>query len=158
MDARDFLKGIRNDRQKMRQLDERREHLRSLASPGGIRLKAVQVQESAPDDKMSRVLSELDAVETRLESMRREWNMDYKIACEVLEDIKDKKQRQLLELYYLTTQEVAEAVGKTHVLKYFEPLSWRDVSQHMHMPISTLHEIHIHALIAFDRAAYLDES
>lgn len=156
--ARVFLRSVRNSTRKIRSMEEHAEFLRSVVFPGALRLKHVQVQESAPRDVLSQKLAAVDAINRRIAWEMYEARYDRKYAEEVIEDLTDKTHRRLLTLYYLTTYPTYEELGQTHkpVHGFISP-SWHDVAHEMHMRLREVHATHRQALIAFEEEAYLPD-
>lgn len=154
MTARRFLNWIRHSTKRVRRLQEERKLLISSMYPGALRLKLVQVQESAPDDKIARVAGDVDVLTARIDAQLDEMEMARAYATEIIGEIRDPRLRDILTLYYLKTYTAREAMGKTHlIMEYAINLSWQDVAWEMQMPVRKVHRLHAEALRAFERMA-----
>lgn len=154
MTARRFLNWVRSGTKRIRHLQEERKLLMSSMYPGALRMKIVQVQESAPDDKIARVAGDVDVITARIDAQIDEMEMARAYASEIIADIHDRHLRDVLTWYYLKTYTAHEEIGKTHLLmEYAINLSWHDVAWEMHMPVRKVHRLHAEALRAFERLA-----
>lgn len=149
-----FLHWIRHSTNRVRRLQEERKLLLSSQYPGAVRLKLVQVQESAPDDKIARVQGEAETLAERIDAQLDEIEMARAYAEEVIEEIEDKRHRDVLTLYYLKTYTVREAVGKTHLMMSYQTnFTWQDVAWEMRTRVAKVHRWHKQALAEFCKLA-----
>lgn len=109
--AWEYLRRVRRNLTRRQEMEERIAHLRSKAYPGAMRIKHVMVQETTPEDKTGRILSD---VETKLWKYQHELALIRRERVQAqywIDQIKSPLFRQLLEQYYLTPVEVTEEIG-----------------------------------------------
>lgn len=135
--AWEYLRRCRKNLTRRQEMQEAIDHLRSKAYPGAMRIKHVMVQETVPEDKTGRILSD---VETKLWEYQHELALIRRQRVQAqywIDQIKSPLFRQLLEQYYLTPVEVTEEIGGRKMTR----LAPQDLS----MVASTLGRTHIWA-------------
>lgn len=113
--APEYLHQLRRDLTRRDEMNDQIAQLRSKAYPGAMRIKHAVVQESAPTDKTSAVISSAETMLLRcqqeLAAIRRR-----RVQAQFwIDQIEKVLYRQILEQYYLTPTTVTEEVGANKV-------------------------------------------
>lgn len=151
-----FLNGVRSCIIEARSLSERLEYERSRLYPGALRIKPVTVQESPPTDKMAESFARLTETEAALQKRVETLDRDIAYAHEVIAKIDDSRYRQALTLYYLSTMEIREMVGKPErELIRHRNYDWDDVADEMGISQRHAWNLGVKAREEFERLADL---
>ena len=116
MQSKAFLKSIRHEQFEIAELEEKREELYSILLPKAIAYKSVDVQESGPSDKMSKIFANIYAIDKIIEKRMERLIKKLAKAEFIIDQMEESRYRTVLELYYLgskriSLQEVAEKMN-----------------------------------------------
>ena len=146
MTVRSLLNRIRHDPVRYRRLLEKRDDIYSRIYPGSIRPKHTPVQESAPDDKMLRIMADVDALDKTVTAFESRMRRRRVYAEGIISQITDVRLRQVLEQYYLSPYcDIDEETGKEEV---YLP-TWGNVSARLKISERWVKQLHGEALKEF---------
>lgn len=135
MQIKQFLRQCRQERIEIDILRERQAFLRASLLPAAVRPKEVDVQTSGSGDRVSGTLAEVADLDVLIDQKLRELLMHRRQALQVVFALKDSAQRQVLELYYLSD----------------EDLSWSKVAVRMHYSERSIYSLHGLALLEAEK-------
>ncbi len=155
-EAHKFLRGVRDGLIEIEVLRNNRNQLAASLLPRAIRPREVDVQESAPQDRISGVEAKIADMDAVIGERVKRLETDWKYAHEVIMHMDSSKHRTVLTLYYLTTQESKEIRGKNDKEIVGQCLlSWDDVAVRMGKSVDWVKKLHGDALEEFGRIARL---
>lgn len=152
MTVRSLLNRIRHDPVRYRRLLEKRDDMYSRIYPGSVRPKHTPVQESSPDDKMLRIMADVDALDRAITAFEGRMRRRRVYAEGIISQITDVRLRQVLEQYYLSPYyDTDDETGKEEV---YLP-TWGNVSARLKMSVRHVKRMHGEALKEFSRISGL---
>lgn len=142
--AKEYLKQIRTEQIEANILRDRQETLRMSLYPKAITYDGDKIQ-SSPSDVFSEKMVKICELEKEVERHIKKLDKRKADAMRTTEKIEDSVSRQLIALYYLSTQkggallrwaDVAKLMNysQDHVIKVLHPKALRDFSDKMKMP------------------------
>ena len=102
-DAKTFLRQIRLERREIKILENKIKEKRFELLPGAIRYDVDRVQ-SAPEDRISELVVELNEYEEHLKALSKAMYRKQTQAITAIASIPSSEQRQVLEVYYLSPE------------------------------------------------------
>lgn len=99
--VKDYLRSVRNLNKEIEAKKKHRESLYYLVTGSSIKIKTVNVQESAPDDKLAAVMAEVDELDRKISDDIIKLTAKQAKALEMINSVSKSEYRSLLIHYYL---------------------------------------------------------
>lgn len=147
-----LLKRTRYELLLRQRLEAKRAQLHSSLFPGSMHLKTVLVQESAPDDKMLDITTDVDDLDYRITWLIASIRRRRVYVESLISQIDNVVYRQILEMYYCTTITTYEEAGEHRKPLYgVARLSLRDVASRLGRSHGRIKHLHREAVRAFEK-------
>ena len=112
--ANEYLRSVRNLNKDIEARQRHREQLYATVTGSAIKLKTVNVQESAPDDKLAAVMADIYELDNKIQDSIIELTAKQAHALDLINSVAKSEHRSLLINYYLNAyswEETANMLG-----------------------------------------------
>lgn len=106
MTVKQFLYSVRDEQKEIEELTDRIYEMRMSLLPAGIRYDTDKVQTS-PSDTISDRMAEITDYMKQMEEKKIELIRRRKQAQKMIDDLQDSRQRQVLDLYFLSVKRLS---------------------------------------------------
>lgn len=112
--VKEYLRSVRNLNKEIEARQRHREQLYATVTGSAIKLKTVNVQESAPDDKLAAVMADIYELDNKIQDSIIELTAKQAHALDLINSVAKSEHRSLLINYYLNAyswEETANMLG-----------------------------------------------
>lgn len=112
--VKEYLRSVRNLNKEIEARQRHREQLYATVTGSAIKLKTVNVQESAPDDKLAAVMADIYDLDNKIQDSIIELTAKQAHALDLINSVAKSEHRSLLINYYLNAyswEETANMLG-----------------------------------------------
>ena len=112
--VKEYLRSVRNLNKEIKARQRHREQLYATVTGSAIKLKTVNVQESAPDDKLAAVMADIYELDNKIQDSIIELTAKQAHALDLINSVAKSEYRSLLINYYLNAyswEETANMLG-----------------------------------------------
>lgn len=112
--VKEYLRSVRNLNKEIEARQRHREQLYASVTGSAIKLKTVNVQESAPDDKLAAVMADIYELDNKIQDSIIELTAKQAHALDLINSVAKSEHRSLLINYYLNAyswEETANMLG-----------------------------------------------
>lgn len=112
--VKEYLRSVRNLNKEIEARQRHREQLYATVTGSAIKIKSVNVQESAPDDKLAAVMADIYELDNKIQDSIIELTAKQAHALDLINSVAKSEHRSLLINYYLNAyswEETANMLG-----------------------------------------------